>query len=109
MAIDVHSVHEQPALPAKHSLRRWPVIRSIRCDPVIDRIHDHCFLIMLERNKEIRKHSMDPSAGRIITLMAGDGYPLCVPAFRFTDPPAVIAESEKVVFALWTKIFAAVR
>ena len=90
-------------------LNRRSVVRFIRNDPLINHISDDGFLIMLERDQKIRKHTMDPSACRIIALMAGNGDPFLITAFQFADPLAVITEVKITGFAFRTEIFAAVR
>ena len=109
MPVNIQGMQHQPVLPTDHCFQRREIVGLGRSDPVIERLHDHFFVIMPERHQKIRKHAVQASALRIITLVTRDKDPFRVPAFIPDDTPAVIPEVQNTFFTRWTKEFTAVR
>ena len=108
-SVNTQFVCHKPVMPSLHGILAGPVfrIRIIRMnDPVQDTGDQFCG-ILLELYHQIRQHTVEFSASRIVTPASWDPEPFRGSAFMPEDTFAVISVTQMTLFAGWANIITA--
>ena len=108
-SVNTQFVCHKPVMPSFHGILTGPVfrIRIIRMNDPIQDTGDQFCGILLELYQQIRQHTVEFSASRIITPAPGDPEPFRGSAFMPEDTFAVISVTQMALFAGWANIITA--